>query len=198
MTVRRLTQALATLIFATPMAANAVLINQGNTTLSTDTNLEWLDLTLTQGISYNAALASTYVVNDGFRHATRAEVEAMFLEAGFATTNNVNNPINDPAAQLLLNLMGCTANCGTVNALGRGFAIWDANFRIRPNYHLSGLGAGAAVVSLFTSNGGLIDVTSGHYLVRDFQPVPIPSPGTLALLGLGLTVTWLARRRRHI
>lgn len=186
---------MVTLVVVAPLSANAVLIDQGNTTLSTDTNLEWLDLTLTEGLSYNAALASTYVTNDGFRHATRAEVEAMFLEAGFATTNNVNNPVNDPAAQLLLNLMGCTANCGTINAMGRGFAIWDATFRIRPNYHLSGLGAGAAVVSLFTSNGGLIDETSGHYLVRNFQPVAISSPGTLALLGLGLAATGLLRQR---
>lgn len=189
-------QALATLVLAAPLAANAVPIDQGNTTLSTDTGLEWLDLTLTHGLSYNQALASSYVTNDGYRHATTAEVTALFLEAGFATTNNVNNVVNNPAAALLLDLMGCTQFCGTINATGRGFAIFSATFRVRPNYHTSGLGAGAAVISLFTSNGDLVDPSAGHFLVRTFQPVLIPSPSTLSLLGLGLVVTGLLRRRR--
>lgn len=193
--MRTINQAFVALLLAVPLSANAILIDAGDVTQSTEGGLEWLDLTLTEGLSYNQALASDFVVNQGFRHATRAEVEAMFLEAGFLTTNNVNNPANDPAAQLLLDLMGCTSACGTINAFGRGFAIWNDTFRIRPNYHLSGLGAGAAVVSLFTSNGALIDETSGHYLVRDIRPVAIAEPGMLAILGFGLAIFGLARRR---
>ena len=167
----------------------------GLVTLDTATGLEWLDLTATLGMSYNQAEASSYVTSDGFRHATMAEAQTLFLDAGFLTVNNVNNPANDPAAALLLDLVGCTQFCGTVNATGRGFADYTTpGWTTRPNYHNSGLGAGAAVVSLLSSNLDLVDTTSGNFLVR-VASVPEPSTGLLVAIGLVVAAGRRSRRR---
>lgn len=53
-------------------------------TIDDNTRLAWLDLTETQGMSVNDALASTYVQNDGFRVATAHEVDVFFESAGLA------------------------------------------------------------------------------------------------------------------
>ncbi|MGI9458073.1 MAG: hypothetical protein ACR2NU_16025 [Aeoliella sp.] len=162
------------------------------------TNLEWLNLEATQGLSWNQAELSTFVTNDGFRHATSDEVNTLFLNAGFLTTNNVNNPLNDPAAALLLTLLGDTLFDGTINATGRGFAEYSPNsaFTVRPNYHNSGLGAGAAIVSLFQSDRDFVDGNAGHFLVRASHVAGIPEPGAFAIWGLlGATVGLVARRQ---
>ncbi len=169
--------------------ARAALIDNGNSLIDTATGLQWLDLTATQGLSWNAAETSTYVTVDGYVHATESQVITLFLNAGFLTTNNTNNPTNDTAANNLLAWLGCTQLCGTSHATGRGFAAWYGPFMTRPNYHLSGLGAGAVTTSLLSFNPNLVDVTAGHFLV---QPVPVPA----AVWLFGSTLVLLGRMRR--
>lgn len=174
----------------------AALVDNGNSMIDTATGLEWLDLDVNVGelvgLSWNDAEASNYVTVDGYVHATRAQVETLFLNAGFLTTDNTNNPANNPAAADLLAFLGCTQFCGTVNATGRGFADWDGTFTTRPNYHTSGLGAGAAITSLLSSNLDLIDTTAGHFLVR-----AVPVPAAVWLFGSGLIgLVGIARRKK--
>ncbi len=169
----------------------AALVDNGNSMIDTGTGLQWLDLTETLGSSWNTVEGSTLVTNDGYVHATVAQVQTLFLNAGFLTTDNTNNLLNNPAAADLLAFLGCTQFCGTVNATGRGFAD-NGTFKSRPNYHTSGLGAGAAVISLQTSDLDLVDTTAGHFLVK-----PVPVPAAVWLFGSGLLgLAGMARRKK--
>lgn len=62
-------------------SSSALLIDNGMSTTDTDTNLEWLDLTATNGLSYADALSSTFVTIDGYRSATSLEVAQLFTDA---------------------------------------------------------------------------------------------------------------------
>lgn len=169
--------------------SNAALVDAGNSVLDTATNLKWLDLTETQGLSVNAALAA----NAGYTLATRDQVAELFTNAGFVTGVSDTDPLNDPAANQLLSVLGCTQFCGTVNATGRGFADNSAytSLSTRPFYGNTGLGSIYALLSLQSNDLDFSDVNSGVYLVTQ---VPIPAAIWLfgsALGGLG----WLRRKK---
>lgn len=181
-----------TLLALSAGTANAALINTGNSMQDTTTNLEWLDLTETQGMTFNEVAASTLYTVDGWVHATQSQVEAMFLNAGFVSTDNVNNVANDPAAALLLANLGCTQFCNSNFDTGRGFAVGELTLTIRPNYHEGPLGAGAAVLSLGSNvNKDTVYADSGHFLVRALVPVP----AAFWLLASALAGTALMRRK---
>ena len=54
----------AVLALAVPLTASAVLIKLGDTTLDTNSGLEWLDVTQTSGLSVNDVLGSS-LIDDG-------------------------------------------------------------------------------------------------------------------------------------
>ena len=58
----------------------AALVDNGISMIDTATGLEWLDLTQTQGISWNAAEASAFVTTGGYVHATVDQVTTLFYE----------------------------------------------------------------------------------------------------------------------
>lgn len=188
--------------------ANAALVDSGMSMIDTSTNLQWLDLTQTVGLTINQALASTFVTTQGYVYATVAQVTTLFNNAGFLSTNNSNNTANDPAALSLLSLLGCTQNCASPPKFntGRGFAYNAAaststiDWYSRPNYHFGPLGSGAAVISLQTTNKNLVDATSGHFLVRAYNNVNVvPIPAALPLFASALVVLgFVARRRRRV
>lgn len=91
-------------------AASAALIDNGSTTIDSDTGLEWLDITETVGLSYNAVLSSAFIISDGYRYASEAEVLELYNNAGGTGTQAVEfRPENTAPAILLLDLMGCTS-----------------------------------------------------------------------------------------
>ena len=77
----------------------------GLITLDTRTGLQWLDVTATQGLSYNQAEASVYATTYGFRHATYAEVRALKESEGLVLASRYY-PDTGGRAQRLINLMG--------------------------------------------------------------------------------------------
>ncbi len=168
-------------------------------TFDTDTGLEWLDLTATQGLSYNQAEASSFVSVDGFRHATTVEVTALFQHAG-GSVNSPFNAANAAPALLLLDLLGCTDTL-TCRVLPSGVLVggssgWasnpaDPSRASLPVYRTNASGALGRLLS--PGGSGSLDArasTVGNYLVRGSIVVlgsPIPEPNTGLLYGLALT-----------
>ena len=167
--------------------ANAALVAAGGGLLDTDTNLQWKALTDTQGLSVDQALAA----NPGYSLASDEQVATLFDNAGFVTGVSTVSTDNDPAADLLLSLLGCTQFCDTVNELGRGFADWnDTDTTVRPFYASTGLGSQYAIVSLFNDKD-FQDPNAGVYLVA---AVPVPAAVWLLASALGM-LGWVGRRR---
>ena len=113
-------------------SANAVLINLGDMTLDSRTRLEWLDVTLTQGLTYDqvSAGAGGYV-GSGWRYATSGELMALFntyfveqadtsIDTG-ATTVPLG-PLAWLRANRLIDLLGATFS---VNMPGGQFVYND-------------------------------------------------------------------------
>ncbi len=54
------------------------IVDNGSTTIDTNNEMEWLDLTLTKGLTVQSALLQ----NEGYSHASSLQVETLFNTAG--------------------------------------------------------------------------------------------------------------------
>jgi hypothetical protein len=65
-------------------AAYAVFIDKGDTTVDTSSNLEWLDMNLSRGFTFQEVATMSKFA--GWRHATVAETSAVFVQFGIPLT----------------------------------------------------------------------------------------------------------------
>lgn len=192
------------LLLLSPITGRASLIsadlltpNDGLLTMDSQSGLEWLDVTATQGQSYDA-VTSGYggFVNLGFRYATISEVSTLYTHAGVVMQQDGFFSENAAGALLLINLMGCTNNCN-ISVDTQGGLAEDVPFSsttVRgPFVAISAdrsLGFAALSTPAIPKNRGYQD--AGSYLVR-----PIPEPTLSVLLSLGLGVLSLTRRHQN-
>src|SRR5262245_38450568 len=98
----------ALMLSASPVQAS--LVDLGVVTRDTGTGLDWLDVSVTLGLSYNEALQTGFVTEQGFRPATIEEVAQLFLNAG-APTQGLFQPNLVLEVEQLIFLMGYTLFC---------------------------------------------------------------------------------------
>lgn len=169
-------------------SAAAALVDYGSETYDSDTNLLWLDLTQTEGLSPLAALTLFPL----YRYARQSEVYTFFIDGGITAVDNTDRTADYFDAVLLSNLLGVTFGSGSVfGSQGLAERTASPGFFIDPFVSSnSSLATGKAYpgVTSFSANVALGDV--GVFLVRE-----LPEPSTLALLGLGLA--GLAGARVH-
>ena len=171
-----------------------------NLTQDTDTGLEWLDLTLTTDLSYNAVAGGAGgFLAAGFSIATGSQVDTFFTNSGATNLSGDNLVSQFSSAQTLVNLLGCTDFCGTGGDVSTG--VSDANpfgvlaalpfVRIFDDPDLGNIGQYWGSVNCCISKDTSFE-TFGVFLVRG-----IPEPTSLALFAFGLAgLGFMARRRR--
>ncbi|NET46994.1 PEP-CTERM sorting domain-containing protein [Okeania sp. SIO2B3] len=174
----------------------------GSITRDTDTNLEWLDVHLSQDRTF-IDVAGEFGVGgefEGFRHANVAEFETLVLNAGIPGINTVVTGNLTPFTDLI-NLLGATSFQDN-NPETLGFLSDPTNNQLRINGDLdflffSGVPAYEAN-TLIARNESISFSTVGHYLVRSASVHSVPEPSTifglLAVGGLGLSLK--ANKRR--
>lgn len=197
LSVSALASGVALLIQSVP--AHAALIDLGSITRDTATQLDWLDLTETMGLSFNDVVNgvgnSWYEL--GWRHATTTEV--CELVAAHAAPPLVECPAGvevhpGDVVTSLQAVLGITQIAGSGDPITQGFfedengSYWQGlallQFRSGPNHSV-------IQVQQDTLSPLFGSTERGHYLVR-----VIPEPSTALLLGFGLVGLAVGRRRK--
>lgn len=179
-----------------------------NITRDTVTGFDWLDLTASSGISYNDITAqfSSGGTYEGWRHATKAEVNALFTSSAGLTLGSQS--LADPLATQLIALVGTTQTNSLLHSTAaRGLYNDDAS---GTNGSLPGVGqvivrTQSNIFSAQTDVGILDDQPflknmvpasgTGHWLVR-----AVPEPSSMVLLVIGVSgcgIGRLAQKRRR-
>jgi hypothetical protein len=186
-----------------PAFADSPLEDRGNTTYDPKTGLEWLDLGLTAGQSYQSIQNgwNGYTTSAGFRLATRNEILQLFIHAGATGINSGWNPSDAAAASHLLSLIGTTLS---LTELDRSWMFYDASTEpsLPTPSHVP-----SAVFGIWRAPGSdqgvflapgifpLLDYSSGEMASALVRVVPEPSAWMLCVTAL--SVSFFAAQRRR-
>lgn len=189
--------------------ANAALVKKdlfaagdGLVTLDTATQLEWLDLTATQGLSVDAVLGGAGGwVNEGFQYASFGLVGQLLNDAGYV--GDVSNygllhlVADNASANAFIDDFGATSppnfTFGFIAPYTCNRTIGDSTsctdyVQINANGFL---GMGHAI-----PDSGAIGTDHGRSYVGSFLVRTVPEPESCAMLLAGLAALGVALRRR--
>ncbi len=184
--------------------ANAALVKQGQFTLDTATNLEWVDLTATQGLSVDQVLGGAGGwVGQGFQYASFGQVGQLLNDAGYAGStadySTMRLVADNTSANAFLGDFGSTSPpnftfgfmapfpCG--RTIGEDTVCTDY-VQINAN--------GNGDMGYAIPDSGPFGISVGRDYVGSFLVRSVPEPDACAtmLAGLGLLAALVRRKRR--
>lgn len=192
------------LIFATAGSvshtAAATLVDQGDFTLDTATNLQWLDVPITLGVNFGH-LAGFQIGSNlftdlypGFHYATAAQVAQLFADAGITVGTSGPNS-ETPNFQNLLLLIGFTGIDGTT-FFTKGYVANTPGLYALLSLTIGGQQVADPQHDVLDQIVGWSDV--GSFLVRDSSATPLPAALPLFATGLGaLGLLRWRRKKKH-
>lgn len=198
-------------VISLPITAQAILVADGLIVRDTDTNLEWLKLTETFGMTYGEVTGQLGVggAYDGMRYATNQEVVDLF-GANYAI-NLTASPLPehpgylDPGVRQASEILGDGVSGGTDAVSGPNanyfLAGLTADLRLDGSRFILGAHTRWSDTDYFTvrdpwwSGYSVImpSSTTGSYLVR-----PVPVPAAVWLFGSGLLGLFGMARRKEM
>ena len=222
--------AAASLALAGSYAAQAALVTSdwltsgdALVTRDTATNLDWLDLTVTDRVAYNVVLGRLSTDLVGWRVATASEAEGLFRSFGLPIEESFGpNPAAATAVRTMAALMGNTfADFFRNSADGRATGVYGfVDFSTFNGFHLqkgafidetgvfhdasTGYQGQPGDVRLYTGNTGghandsISFAHMGTFLVREVFVVPEPSSSALVLLAFGVLRLRQVRCRQKV
>ncbi|VAW60984.1 hypothetical protein MNBD_GAMMA11-998 [hydrothermal vent metagenome] len=194
------------LVLSSPLHAALVssdYLTPGDNLITRDTvtGLEWLDLTVTQGLSPDAVQSNPVFSAQGFRYALTSDVSTLFQNAGITITSNdpVSGQINEVTA--LINLLGAT----TVLPDGRLISEGYYHPFVTPDGGLKGDWVYKTELSLLDDTLYFAAITRGEASLQSYANPqfgnllvrPVPLPAAIWLFAAGLTgLVGISRRNK--
>ena len=185
------------LTFCFSITAHAALIetdwavtNDAALTLDSNTGLEWLDITVTAGLSYNDVVAELGVggAYEGFSFASSQQVAGLFSAVGLGEIPNVPELLGGgEQIQTLLGYWGVTWNLGTgerTEFLTSNTTGLLAGERFTGRVFWLEVGDTGVTTEYLARADSYANVTIGSALVRTASPVPVPAAMWLFASGL--------------
>ena len=193
------------LICIIPAVSNASLVSidstrwgAGSLTVDSSTGLQWLDLDLSTGISYNTMLTEQADggLYEGFRYATATEVETLFSHAGIPDIN-IGPAANFAPAKALVDLVGNTTGPTPGETIGfTGTAAGFGQAAGALDYILSdGVPFYKASTTSLDYGMAFSADSVGHWLISEAPISEVPVPAAWLLFSSALGLLTLSKRK---
>jgi hypothetical protein len=185
---------------ASLISVNDSVLGLDKITRDTSTQLEWLDIDLTAGLSWNEAVDN--YTSLGFSHASVSQVESLFSSAGILGVDTGTSAANYAPSLALQDLITCRPgfNSSTASSLCSTFAFTALDSLGRSELAWVDRNNTLGVATVIANSNNFIGPSSldsyrhisrSHWMVRSTE---VPEPSALLLTIFGLLALFSSKR----